>query len=41
MHSTGIPIVQIIGHKDRACPSVPSAGRVYAWTWDNLKKLLN
>lgn len=37
----GIPIVQIIGYKDRECPSVPNAGRVYAWTWDNLKKLLN
>lgn len=36
----GIPIVQIIGYKDRNCPSVPNAGRVYAWTWDNLKKLL-
>ncbi|MGE3779876.1 MAG: TIR domain-containing protein [Pirellulaceae bacterium] len=36
----GIPIVQIIGYKDRECPSVPNAGRVYAWTWDNLKNLL-
>ena len=35
-----VPIVQIIGYKDRDCPSVPDAGRVYAWTWDNLKKLL-
>lgn len=37
----GVPIVQIIGYKDRDCPSVPNAGRVYAWTWDNLKKLLS
>jgi len=36
----GIPIVQIIGYKNRECPSVPNAGRVYAWTWDNLKKIL-
>ena len=36
----GIPIVQIIGYKDRQCPAVPSAGRVYAWTWENLKNLL-
>lgn len=36
----GIPIVQIIGYKDRQCPTVPSAGRVYAWTWENLKNLL-
>ena len=35
-----VPIVQIIGYKDRDCPTVPNAGRVYAWTWDNLKKLL-
>lgn len=35
-----VPIVQIIGYKDRDCLSVPNAGRVYAWTWDNLKKLL-
>jgi len=35
-----VPIVQIIGYKDRQCPSVPNAGRVYAWTWDNLKNLL-
>ena len=36
----GIPIVQIIGYKDRQCPAVHSAGRVYAWTWENLKNLL-
>lgn len=35
-----VPIIQIIGYKDRDCPSVPNAGRIYAWTWDNLKKLL-
>lgn len=36
----GIPVAQIIGYQDRNCPSVPNAGRVYAWTWDNLKNLL-
>ena len=35
-----VPIVQIIGYKDRDCRPVPNAGRVYAWTWENLKKLL-
>lgn len=35
-----VPIVQIIGYKDRDCKPVPNAGRVYAWTWENLKKLL-
>lgn len=35
-----VPIVQIIGYKDRDCTPVPNAGRVYAWTWENLKKLL-
>ncbi|WP_197378062.1 TIR domain-containing protein [Ralstonia pseudosolanacearum] len=34
-----VPIVQIIGYKDRDCRPVPNAGRVYAWTWENLKKL--
>ena len=36
----GIKTVQIIGYKDRPCPPVPDAGRLYAWNWDNLKKLL-
>lgn len=33
--------MRIIGSKYRECPSVPNAGRVYAWTRDNLTKLLN
>ncbi len=36
-----IPDAQIIGRNDRECPSVPNAGRVYGWTWDNLEKLLH
>jgi hypothetical protein len=35
-----IPIVQIIGYKDGNYIAVPDAGRLYAWNWDNLKKLL-
>ena len=37
----GIKIVQIIGYKDRTYTAVPNAGRIYAWTWDNLKRLLS
>jgi MTH538 TIR-like domain (DUF1863) len=33
-------IVQIIGYKDGDYTAVPNAGRLYAWNWDNLKKLL-
>ena len=36
----GIPIVQVIGYKDGNYTAVPNAGRLYAWSWDNLKKLL-
>ena len=36
-----IPIVQIIGYKDVNYNSVPDAGRLYSWNWDNLKKLLS
>ena len=35
-----IPIVQVIGYKDGNYTAVPNAGRLYAWSWDNLKKLL-
>ncbi len=37
----GIKIVQIIGYKDKNYTAVPSAGHLYAWNWDNLKKLLS
>ena len=35
-----IPIVQVIGYSDKKCTQVPNAGRRYAWTWENLKKVL-
>jgi len=35
-----IHIVQVIGYKDGNYTAVPDAGRLYAWNWDNLKKLL-
>jgi predicted GTPase len=36
----GVIIVQVIGYKDVNYTSVPNAGRLYAWNWDNMKKLL-
>lgn len=36
----GIPIVQVIGYKEGNYTPVPDGGRLYAWNWDNLKKLL-
>ncbi len=38
--AAAIPIVQIIGYKDGNYTPVPDAGRLYAWSWDNLKRLL-
>lgn len=35
-----VPIVQIIGYRDGKYTPVANAGRLYAWNWDNLKKLL-
>lgn len=35
-----IPIVQVIGYRDGNYTPVPNAGRLYAWNWDNLKRLL-
>jgi len=37
----GKTIVQVIGYKDGNYAPVPDAGRLYAWNWDNLKKLLS
>lgn len=37
----GVKIVQIIGYKDGNYTPVPDAGRLYAWNWENLKKLLS
>lgn len=36
----GVPIFQVIGYKDGVYTAVPNAGRLYAWSWDNLKRLL-
>jgi len=37
----GKPKFQIIGYKDGSEDwRVPDAGRVYSWSWDNLKRLL-
>ena len=35
-----IPIVQMIGHRDGTYEPVPDAGRLYSWSWENLKNLL-
>lgn len=35
-----IPIVQVIGYKDGNYTAVPNAGRLYTWSWENLKKLI-
>jgi hypothetical protein len=34
-------VVQIIGYKDGNYKAVPDAGRLYAWSWPNLKALLS
>lgn len=39
-HEEQIAIVQVIGYKDGNYTPVPNAGRLYAWNWDNLKRLL-
>lgn len=33
-------IVQIIGYKNGSYKSVPGAGRLYSWSWENLKNIL-
>jgi len=35
-----LTIVQMIGHKDSDYTRVPGAGRLYSWSWPNLKILL-
>ena len=35
----GIPVIQIIGYKNGNYISVPNAGRLYNWDWENLKNL--
>jgi len=34
-----VKIVQMIGYQDGDYTTVPDAGRLYAWNWDNLKSL--
>jgi MTH538 TIR-like domain (DUF1863) len=36
----GKKIVQLIGHKEGHYKRVPGAGRLYRWTWGNLKKII-
>jgi hypothetical protein len=33
------PVYQIIGYRDANPTSVPGAGQLYRWNWDNLKQL--
>lgn len=40
-HRRKIRIIQIIGYRDGNYKPVPNAGRLYRWSWDNLKKLLS
>lgn len=35
------PIVQLIARQGKGATRIPGAGRLYAWTWDNLQRLLN
>jgi MTH538 TIR-like domain (DUF1863) len=35
----GKKIVQLIGHKEGHYKRIPGAGRLYRWTWENLKKI--
>jgi len=35
-----VQIVQVIGYRDGKYTPVPNAGRLYTWSWDNLKRLL-
>ena len=37
----GKQIFQIIGYRDRICPSVERGGRRVDWNWPNLKKVLS
>ncbi len=36
----GVSIFQVIGYKDGDYTAVPDGGRLYKWSWDNLKNLL-
>ena len=39
--AAGVQVVQVICYKDGDYTPVPNAGRLYAWNWPNLKKLLS
>ena len=39
--AAGVRIVQMVGYKTGTCPPVPNAGRLYRWSWKNLKRLLS
>ena len=39
--AAGVQVVQVIGYKDGDYTPVSNAGRLYAWNWPNLKKLLS
>lgn len=39
--AAGVRIVQVIGYKDGDYTPVPNAGRLYAWNWENLKRILS
>jgi len=36
----GVPRVQMIGYREGAYTPVRGAGRLYAWNWENLKRLM-
>jgi hypothetical protein len=35
-----VKIIQVIGYRDGNYTPVPDAGRLYSWSWENLKNLL-
>lgn len=37
----GKPIVQMIGYRQGSYKRVPNAGFLYAWNWENLKRILS
>jgi nucleoside 2-deoxyribosyltransferase len=39
--AVGKPIIQVIGYRDGEYTAVPNAGRLYRWSWENMKKLLS
>jgi hypothetical protein len=36
----GKPVIQLIGYRNGEYRAVENAGRLYRWTWENLRKLL-